>query len=466
MALQIEHEQTASQGENEGDDSDMIFEDWLKSRKISDETICILIKNGIDSKYILAQCESRDIDGELWSSQIIRLQRIKLIGLIAELTHLRIAAGTPQESESKSEIQRIPVNDKEEKVIIKMESKLSYIQNEISLNKEMYQRILNAKIEYNKSIDIFFDDIYDALNKRKQCLLQNISSFVEKQENLCNDKRKSFEIKQREIEKLISKCNDLLKNNSNISIRQNEILQLANQDILTDDIKEEKKYEFDETDEISKINIHLEKPKQLIDIINNLGVISIDPVPIITNLRNNKKDFVVEIEWRLSSQNVDNDNHVNYVKEEKQKLRIEWIDIDNDQIDNDQQEEKKERKSEWIQYECDLSEIANINVIKCGKYSFRMKYFNGERWSNYSNIMEITVIDVILSDKWDENCHSKSLTINGSSIIHSDNKSIRCSAYLTNIVNNGTHHWRFKIEKFEKISGWRQEVMLFMYTFC
>ena len=48
MALQIEHEQTTSPGENEGDDSDMVFEDWLKSRKMSDETISILIKKEVN----------------------------------------------------------------------------------------------------------------------------------------------------------------------------------------------------------------------------------------------------------------------------------------------------------------------------------------------------------------------------------------------------------------------------------
>ena len=263
MALQVQHD-TSSPGECEGDDSGMGFEEWLRTREILNETTTCLLRNGIDSKHVLAQCDE-DIIKELRPS-IVALQRIKLLGLISELRYLKITdeteRGNGNKSKSEIEIKRIPVSDKEEQAILKMENKLKDIENKLSMNQDTNQRILQIKEECTKSIDAFFDNIHNVINERKRNLMDNVSTLIAKQENICNERNKCLQTKQNQIQELLSKCKHLFNDDANITIRKEKILQFANQDIFND----EEKTEYLDENILLNIKVDFQKPTQLIEV--------------------------------------------------------------------------------------------------------------------------------------------------------------------------------------------------------
>eukprot|EP01084_Bolivina_argentea_P078752 142917_1 len=203
MAAQIDCELTAgSFGENEGDKSQISFEEWLISRKIKQHTAEKLIEYGIDSKYILAQCDANDVEqlSQYMEHKLQFKDKIIIKGLIAELKELNISNHKPNNLLKTPSIKLIPVCNEEEKAMIKIENKLFEIKDKILMNNKITKNITQTQQECSKQIEIIFDQLYNALNYRKQTLLNTINSLSIKQQNIVNNKQQYLQQNQNEIE--------------------------------------------------------------------------------------------------------------------------------------------------------------------------------------------------------------------------------------------------------------------------
>eukprot|EP01084_Bolivina_argentea_P098877 177751_1 len=114
-------------------------------------------------------------------------------------------------------------------------------------------------------------------------------------------------------------------------------------------------------------------------------------MPILISLKDNK-DCTISVKWKLSgNQKQKNGNN---------KLKVEWTDIESKNNENEHEHNNydNEMKLNWkYTQEFNIKSVNDTKIDvkvqnKTVTYLFRIKYFNGETWSNNSNIKSIKSI--------------------------------------------------------------------------
>ena len=407
--------------------------------------------------------------------QLKTTDKIKLKAIVEELSSFANSSASLQS------MTHVIIDQEEQEAMLKMENKLKNMENLVEINVQTTQNCDDTMKECQISIKDTFAQIRDVSDERRKYLMDTLQTLTQNQQNTLISKNEELNDNIKNMKERIQRCHQLLHETKAISvqdmkIRKQKIISISNEDI-------EQKENDDKVDDggLSKICIDLSQAFDVIESIKCVGTLSIDPVPMIINIENNHTDFNVKIDWRLSTQQNDDDDDDGKIQENNmKKLKVEWYqkqqkqeqEDEEDEEKNDEEEDefddddakKEEENMEWksVEFEnmCPTQENSSVSVnVECnGLFLFQILYFNGVRWSKNSNIKYIEIADVVLMDKWEPKLKSMDLMIDGSSIVHSDDRSSRCSAYLSNTVEHGMSHWKFLIEKFEKVSGWRQEI--------
>lgn len=184
--------------------------------------------------------------------------------------------------------------------------------------------------------------------------------------------------------------------------------------------------------------------------INHFGSISANPVPNLLSLKNNGKNFVISVQWKLPS------SYMASIDRNKiQKIRIEWSNT----------LELKWNHKEFVISDDDKKEnqtkegrINLINVGCNGTYLFRVRHYYLNKWSKMSNTKSISLTGISF-DYWDNTYHGANIQIEGKCILKR-NKTGYESAFLSNIARmrddddmSNIYQWKFKIEGGHKSGG-------------
>ena len=287
-----------------------------------------------------------------------------------------------------------------------------------------------------------FKEIHDLLDKRESVLISNLNKIA-------NDKKQELEnisntLKQDKIraQQKLKECSIFVTKPTElheIETRIERISQIAKQ------VNDTKIISKDDSI-ISNNTINVKFNNDLINKnINSIGNVFIDIIPIIISLSDNK-DCTIAVKWKL-------DGYIDDHKHNK-KLSISWNETKSDDIE--EFEENKWQNTKEIHLNNNKNEDSiNIPIDnQITSYSFAIKYFNGNQWSQFSKTKCISITEIVnLTDSWDEHFKANYLEIDDKSIINTADGYEYGSAYLKRVVYDGIHKWKFRIDKYR--SGWQ-----------
>eukprot|EP01084_Bolivina_argentea_P112533 200700_1 len=186
---------------------------------------------------------------------------------------------------------------------------------------------------------------------------------------------------------------------------KNRTLQIISKEqniskIISDTMIQENKIQIND-----KLNFTIDS-KYILQLIANVGIISETTIPILEKL---EYDGLIKVFWKLNKMNEDEKDNENKNKEaaDLSKICIEYCMIDNNE-NKDNDIDEKQAKSKEFNVNNEMHGNESIIIDTVGTYLFKLRCYENNIWSPYSNVKSISVNEIIIPELvWDQTQHGK-----------------------------------------------------------